>query len=52
VTRLQMVGELAQGHRIELGSPGDFQSAMNRAELLDRWASGSASKDAPCSSAS
>jgi hypothetical protein len=23
-------------YRIEFGGPGDFQSAMNRAELLDR----------------
>jgi len=33
---LQIMAKLVQVHRVEVGHPGDFQSAMNRAELLDR----------------
>jgi hypothetical protein len=33
---VQIAAKLAQVHRIEFGGPGDFQSAMTRAELLER----------------
>jgi hypothetical protein len=33
---MQIVAKLAQVHQVEVGGPGDFATAMNREQLLDR----------------
>ena len=33
---VQVVARLAQIHRVEVGGPGEFASAMNREQLLDK----------------